>query len=82
MSKGSGENLSCPTDVESSLRDRIAAVLDSHKTDPYSDWDCECGLTGIKWRDHVADAVIAALGLREESVGLLTRHVTEWHVHA
>ena len=43
------------------LRDRIAAVLEQHKTDPYSDWDCECGgTTGMKWRDHAADAVIAA----------------------
>ena len=41
------------------LRDRIAAVLEQHKTDPYSDWDCECGgTTGMKWRDHAADAVI------------------------
>jgi hypothetical protein len=45
------------------LRDRIAAVLDKHYPqttgyqDELSDW-CRCGLR----RDHVADAVIEALG--------------------
>lgn len=53
--------------VDSSLRDRIAAVLDKHHpiinsyNDEPSDW-CQCGLP----RDHVADAVIEALKLKRE----------------
>ena len=51
------------------LRDRIAGVLEEHRRVSSS---CECGFDlGISaitwhWRDHVADAVIEALGLREE----------------
>lgn len=53
----------CPiTDIV--LRDRIAAVLNRHKTaDRYDEWaDCQCGHVGTRWDDHVADAVIEALG--------------------
>ena len=51
-----------------SLRDRIAAVLNKHYPqttgyqDELTDW-CQCGLP----RDHVADAVIAELGLKKDT---------------
>ena len=58
--KDSDKNLSHPANVQSSLRDRIAAVLQRHRPmfntfdgEP-SDW-CECGMPVT----HVADAVIA-----------------------
>jgi hypothetical protein len=41
----------------SDLRTGIAAALEHHKTDPYSDWECECGSTGTKWHEHVADVL-------------------------
>lgn len=54
--------------MSDNLRDRIAAVLNRHKTaDVYDEWaDCQCGHVGTRWDDHVADAVIEALGLRRE----------------
>lgn len=66
--------------MSDNLRDRIAAVLNRHKTaDVYDEWaDCQCGHVGTRWDDHVADAVIEALNLRPDQVGTLTRHVTEW----
>ena len=51
------------------LRDRIAAVLEEHRQVASS---CECGFDlGVsaitwRWREHVADAVIEALGLEQE----------------
>lgn len=78
MDKGSGENLACPADVESSLRDRIAAVLAS----------VEVVLDGDTLNDTstwlLADAVIAALGLRYQLApegGPWTghhRYLTDW----
>lgn len=55
------------------LRDRIADLLAHHpafnlKDDGYSAEDVL----------RMADAVILALGLRQEHVELLTRHVTQW----
>ena len=67
MSKVFDENLSCSADMQSSLRDRIAAVLKEHRQVASS---CECGfdlgLSAITWRwhDHLADAVIAELNLK------------------
>jgi hypothetical protein len=51
------------------LRTRIAAVLNTHKPDDrYDEWaDCQCGHVGTRWDDHVADAVIAELGLQKQS---------------
>jgi hypothetical protein len=60
--KESNENLLRSTDMQSSLRDRIAKVLNKHYPqttgyqDELTDW-CQCGLP----RDHVADAVIAEI---------------------
>ena len=59
------------------LRDRIAALLDESlnrqkgidRPDRFKDW--------IDNRE-LADAVIAALPLRTDQVGTLTRYVTEW----
>ena len=51
--------------MSDNLRDRIAKVLNKHYPqttgyqDELTDW-CKCGLP----RDHVADAVIEALGLK------------------
>lgn len=68
-----------------SVRDRIAAVLHDlyGKLLGYADepWDGLPATAKDEYRAD-ADAVITALGLREETVGLLTRHVTEWRVHA
>lgn len=56
--------------MSDNLRDRIAAVLEEHRQVASS---CECGIDlGVsaitwRWRDHVADAVIAELGLRRAS---------------
>ena len=47
------------------LRDRIAAIIDREVDGFWEPLD-------------VADALIAALGLREERVELLTRYVTDW----
>jgi len=33
------------------------------------------------WAAHVADAVIAELGLHPDRVGTLTRYVTQWIDH-
>lgn len=66
------------------LRTRIAAVLNSHKADDrYDEWsDCQCGNVGTRWADHLADAVIAALGIYEDEMGTgatrRTRIVSDW----
>ena len=62
--------------VDSSLRDRIAAILHAHtlaENDPVF-WRCCCTAYSDSFKDdyiahdaHVADAVIADLGLRRES---------------
>jgi hypothetical protein len=69
----------------SSLRARIAAVLNHHKTgDVYDEWaDCQCGHVGTRWDDHVADAVIAELGLTQQTRKTykdirITRNITQW----
>lgn len=54
-----------------SLRDRIAAAISSHNMRLQSPkrgamWVCQCGTLSPRYADHLADAVIAALGLREE----------------
>ena len=51
MSKDPGENLSRSDDVQSSLRDRIAAVLDGELE------------IGLHLTERLADAVIAELNL-------------------
>lgn len=54
------------------LRDRIAAVFARHVEDQLTNYDagrteCGCGHQGDEtYRQHLADAVIAELGLREE----------------
>jgi len=54
------------------LRDRIAAVLSGHIEDQITNYDaerneCGCGHQGsATYREHLADAVIEALDLREE----------------
>ena len=54
----------------SDLRTRIAKVLFDHAADEYS-WGvdgCTCGAdTGDKQSQHQADAVIAELGMREQT---------------
>ena len=62
MDKGSGENLACPADVESSLRDRIAAALKA----------ADKRVAGFISYEERADAVIEALGLRQETI-------EDWH---
>ena len=75
-----------------SLRDRIAAVHESHVPMDYAGYiECGCGTEcrahgGIDvaeqlWAAHVADAVIAELGLHPDRVGTLTRYVTQWIDH-
>ena len=60
MSKESNENLAFTSDVKSSFRTRIAAVIDAHKQDDiYGDRteDCCCGndRDGTEtWSDHLA----------------------------
>ena len=76
------------TQQHTTLPTRIAAVLNHHKTDDrYDEWaDCQCGHVGSRWDDHVADAVIAALGMRAEVDDKAAfrmepsrhRFVTEW----
>lgn len=51
------------------LRDRIAAAILRADCQPSTDTDPHL---------EMADAVIAALGLRPDTVGTLTRYVTEW----
>lgn len=48
------------------LRDRIAAALIEHQRQGVQHCLCGWGKLGHSHPDHVADAVIAALGLREE----------------
>jgi hypothetical protein len=54
--------------MSDSLRDRIAAVLREHVEDQLTNYDaerneCGCGNQGLSgYKDHVADAVIEALG--------------------
>ena len=79
--------------VDVSLRDRIAAVHESHVPMDYAGYiECGCGTEcrpahgGIDvaeqlWAAHVADAVIAELGLHPDRVGTLTRYVTQWIDH-
>ena len=72
------------------LRDRIAAVLREHVEDQLTNYDaerneCGCGNQGLSgYKDHLADAVIRELGLRQEwmehphSESREFRYVTEW----
>jgi hypothetical protein len=60
------------------LRDRIAAVL-------YQRFSTAIGFADAAWdnTEHEtwledADAVIRELGMRQETVGLIHRYVTEW----
>ena len=56
------------------LRDRIAAVLREHVEDQLTNYDagrneCGCGNQGLSgYVEHVADAVIAELGLQEQTI--------------
>lgn len=87
--------------LSDNLRDRIAAILHAHtlaENDPVF-WRCCCTAYSDSFKDdyiahdaHVADAVIAELGLREERLRgkcaqlisgpdgthWLHRYVTEW----
>jgi hypothetical protein len=75
--------------MSDSLRDRIAAAIVKHHTDCDDTADgtltqCECDARWRKadqWAQHVADAVIAELGLtrvtRSERVPI-HRYVTDW----
>ena len=87
-------------DADITLRDRIAAVQRNHAAltpDDLQRWQeqrCLCGHLVVgddleqivsKWADHVADAVIEALGVRQEAAfdsqtGQLIgqRYVTDW----
>jgi hypothetical protein len=58
------------------LRDRIAAALFRQRGHSHN-WDDETESCREMWRND-ADAVIRDLGLRQETVGLIHRHVTEW----
>ena len=62
MSKDSGENLSCPADMQSSLRDRIAAAIDQKYNEEAIGHTYEVCL-------QAADAVIADLKLHVVTVG-------------
>ena len=75
--------------MSDNLRDRIAAVVLAHNDESDACPDCTCGWEwhgyGL-WKDcfsgHVADAVIAALGLKKvidvnRSVPQ-SRYVTDW----
>ena len=67
----------------SDLRTRIAAVLDAHRRIASS---CECGFDlGVAaivwhWQEHVADVVIAELGLIRDPFSTVAffRYVTQW----
>ena len=69
--------------MSNNLRDRIAAILHAHtlaENDPVF-WRCCCTAYSDSFKDdyiahdaHVADAVIAELGLEREYV----HHVTDW----
>jgi hypothetical protein len=66
--------------MSDTLRDRIAAVQSAH--DQLA-WGCKCGweydpLVDDSHFDHVADAVIEALGLREVDLGRgIRQYVTD-----
>ena len=66
------------------LRTRIAAVLSEHLEDQLTNYDaerneCGCGHQGnATYREHLADAVIEALGLRKQSDKLVRRYTTDW----
>lgn len=81
------------------LRDRIAAVLREHVEDQLTNYDagrneCGCGNQGLSgYVEHVADAVIAELGLKSQWIndGIISdgpppnwwlpcdiRYTTEW----
>jgi hypothetical protein len=69
----------------SDLRTRIIAVLNVHGVE-LEDSRCDCGRDCFDrtheslsdYVEHVADAVIAEMGLRQETVGLIHRWVTDW----
>jgi hypothetical protein len=51
------------------LRTRIAAIAEAHYNEDipgYTKDGCSCGYTG-PWPPHLADAVIAELGMREQT---------------
>ena len=73
------------------LRDRIAAVLREHVEDQLTNYDagrneCGCGNQGLSgYVEHVADAIIAELGLRIQVAGPdgivgtgKYRYITDW----
>jgi hypothetical protein len=70
------------------LRTRIAAVLSEHVENQLTNYDaerneCGCGHQGdATYRDHLADAVIEALGIYEDEMGTgatrRTRIVSDW----
>jgi hypothetical protein len=72
--------------MSDNLRDRIAAVL--YRTYPPYQLGYSFGCPTEKWEDESerckevyrrdADAVIAEMGLRQETVGLIHRWVTDW----
>jgi hypothetical protein len=82
--------------VTDNLHDRIAAVLLAHQENSDTGPDCTCGWEwqgGALWKDsyasHVADAVIAALGLQSHLAKRIIngkpdqwvrRHVTDWEI--
>ena len=63
----------------SELRDRIAAVIygAASQWDSYP-WDALAGHIQALYLGQ-ADAVIAELGMRQETVGLIRRWVSKWH---
>lgn len=60
--------------MSDNLRYRIAAVLREHVEDQLTNYDagrneCGCGNQGLSgYVEHVADAVIAELGLQEQTI--------------
>jgi hypothetical protein len=73
----------------SDLRDRLATVIVKHHTcecdrtvdGTWTQCQCDAGWRREdEWAAHVADAVIAELGLEEELTygGMMRRYVTDW----
>ncbi|HPE53001.1 MAG TPA: hypothetical protein PK852_02680 [Mesotoga prima] len=77
--------------MSDNLRYRIAAVLREHVEDQLTNYDagrneCGCGNQGLSgYVEHVADAIIAELGLRIQVAGPdgivgtgKYRYITDW----
>jgi len=59
--------------------ERIRQIVGQHRRDDRNDGVCGCGATGVSdHAAHVADEIVARLGLRRERVENRIRYVSAW----